>query len=31
MAKILLVDDDTYLTDLLCYALAREGFDIVCH
>ncbi len=28
MAKILLVDDDAYLTDLLCYALGREGFDV---
>ncbi len=29
MAKILLVDNDAYLTDLLCYALGREGFDVV--
>ena len=28
MAKILCVDDDQYLTDLLRYALAREGFDV---
>ncbi len=28
VAKILLVDNDAYLADLLCYALAREGFDI---
>jgi DNA-binding response OmpR family regulator len=29
MAKILCVDDDQYLTDLLRYALAREGFEVV--
>ena len=28
MAKILCVDDDQYLTDLLRYALAREGFEV---
>ena len=26
MATILCVDDDTYLTDLLCYALSQAGF-----
>lgn len=29
MAKILCVDDDQYLTDLLRYALAREGFAVL--
>lgn len=29
MAKILCVDDDQYLTDLLRYALAREGFEVL--
>ncbi len=29
MAKILCVDDDQYLTDLLRYALAREGFEVI--
>jgi len=28
MAKILCVDDDAYLTDLLRYALSREGFEV---
>lgn len=28
MAKILCVDDDQYLTDLLRYALMREGFEV---
>ena len=28
MAKILCVDDDQYLTDLLRYALVREGFEV---
>ena len=29
MAKILCVDDDQYLTDLLRYALVREGFEVI--
>ena len=29
MPTILCVDDDPYLTDLLRYGLAREGFDVV--
>lgn len=29
LAKILCVDDDPYLLDLLRYALAREGFEVV--
>ena len=28
MAKILCVDDDEYLTDLLRYALGQAGFDV---
>lgn len=28
MAKVLCVDDDAYLTDLLRYALSREGFEV---
>ena len=29
MAVILCVDDDRYLTDLLCYALTREEFEVL--
>jgi len=29
MGKILCVDDDPYLTDLLRYGFAREGFEVV--
>ncbi|HZS87914.1 MAG TPA: response regulator transcription factor [Chloroflexota bacterium] len=29
MARVLCVDDDQYLTDLLRYALSREGFEVL--
>ncbi|MEE3132975.1 MAG: response regulator, partial [Pseudomonadota bacterium] len=29
MQKVLVVDDDTHIRDVVCFALRREGFEAV--